>query len=880
MVNMRLDYSQNGKEGEAAPLGLGRIWDPDAFPLTKGLAHWEWDIPGNTVHFSREWQHMLQSRDASVLGPSTAPWWGQVHEDDVRPFLAMARDIGQGRVDQYETLFRVRRGDGSWVWFFSKGTVTKRHEGKAVLISGSIMDVSELRSDVKFQHGCQESRNEDAMLVYSPDLIVRMDEKLTPLFTNPRIARYLTRANRIGENGSLNPGENSGIDQGQIQFLQDNVWKVFASGFSVREKVTFPTAYGHGVTGEYSFWPEFDSEGKVVAVLTQFRDLTDQILAERRAKLNEMRLEALYRLSQMDSAIHTQVLDFVLESLIRLTESETGFLFFPHADPRGPGQVVWSRDLTASIGFSKLPQKQLPHYLLNLLSCKKNTIRRLLTNGSGVYPLLRLFDGDLSIIRFISAPVLDRGRIVCIAGVFNKDTRYEESDLQQLEAFINSAWHIVRRHRLIYALQQAKESAELANKELKLAKESAESANKVKDNFLANVSHELRTPLNGVLSMLQLLDPSPLSDQQREYLDTAKISSRALLRIISDILDISLIEANKFVLHTDEMDFRSTVSSSLDIFRYEQSRKSLEFSLDMDDAIPAYIIGDDARLRQVIFNVVGNALKFTDHGTIAVNCSLLPPQKKGEVRVLFTVRDTGIGIPKEVQESIFDAFMQVDSSSTKKHAGTGLGLTIVKRIAEIAGGSVEIESQIGVGTTVRCTLCFTEAPGATPQAEVTEAHPTDAPTRSMDVLVAEDDPTSRFALARFLQRLGHRPVCVHNGRQALEALQLHNFDCIFTDIQMPNMDGLELVRRIRDARLDDIIPTDETRVLLHEGIPGEYDNTIQVDPAVPVVSVTAHAMSGDKDRFLSLGMNHYLSKPILLKDLHSILHQIVNEIAS
>lgn len=819
---------------------------------------------------------MLQSQDESVLGPSTTAWWGQVHDDDVRPFLAMAKDIGGGGTEYYETLFRVRRADGTWVWFFSRGTVTEKYEGKAVLVSGSIMDVSALRSDVKFQHGCQEASNSDAMLAYSPDLIVRMDEELTPLCTNPRIARYLTRATAHDE--SLENDLTSAINPTQIRFFQEKVQNVFAYGFSIREKVTFPTSYGHEVTGEYSFWPEFDSEGTVVAVLTQFRDLTDQILAERRAKLNEMRLEALYRLSQMDSAAESQVLNHVIESLIQLTESEAGFLFFPHADPRGTGEVVWSKSLFPFIEASRPPHKQLPRDLLTLVSDEKHAFGRLLANGNGVYPLLRPFDGRFDLFRFISAPVRDRGRIFCIAAAFNKDTRYEESDLQQLEAFTNSAWHILRRHKLINALHQAKEAAERANRELHLAKESAENANKVKDTFLANVSHELRTPLNGVLSMLQLLDPTPLSERQREYVETAQVSSKALLRIISDILDISRIEAGKFALHFEIMDLKNTVKSSLDMFRFEAERKGLEFSLHMDETIPDYVFGDDARVRQVLFNLVGNAIKFTERGRISVGCSAVRSQKAGEAVVRFWVEDTGIGIPLEMQDSIFEAFTQVDSSSTKKYPGTGLGLTIAKRIVELAGGEIGLESRPGIGTSVQCTLCFKEAPPLSGPHETCEEQFAHTPARQMDILVAEDDPTNRFALATFIQRLGHNPLCVNNGRQALEALQLHRFDCLFTDIQMPDMDGLEVVRRIRENRLDDIPPSDETRALLREGARTDIGSPSPTNPGIPVVSVTAHAMTGDKDRFLKLGMNFYLSKPIQLQELRSILQQIAKKL--
>lgn len=869
---------ENGRLKRPAPGAHTHSWDPDAMPLISGLTFWEWNIPENSVYFSREWQRILQSQDDDVLGPNTAAWWSRVHEDDVLPFITVARDIAEGRMEQYQTLFRVSLPDGGWVWLFSKGAVVQKHQGMAVLVTGSLMDISALRSDVKFQHGSRDCLPDEAMLAYSPDLIVRMDHELTPLFTNPRIIRSLTRS--PGTPIAREGGPLQGIDPRQMNFIKSNVHKVFDTGFAVREQVTLPTVYGHDVTGEYSFWPEFDGRGRVVAVLTQFRDLTDQILAERRAKLNEMRLDALYQLSQMDSDEREQVLDFVMESLIRLTGSDSGFLFFPHGGCGSAGHIVWSKSLHELVGASRLPQQRLPKDLLNLISSDKHSVHRQLTNGSGVYPLLRPLDGDFQITRFISAPALDRGRIVCLAAVFNKETRYEEADLQQLEAFINSAWHIISRHKYINAMHKAKEAAEMANKELQLAKESAEKANKVKDAFLANVSHELRTPLNGVLAMIQLLEPTPLSPRQREYLDTAKKSGHALLRIISDILDISRIEADRFELHWERMDLRSAVSSSIDIFRHEASRKGIAISLEMDEAIPSELCGDDARMRQIVFNLVGNAIKYTERGEISVKCSLLPDSKEDKILVEFSVRDTGIGIPPQMQEKIFEAFTQVDSSVAKKYPGTGLGLSIVKRIMDHTGGVIHLESEVGVGTEVRCRIPFLKAAqSAQPQEkEVEEEDLSAAPVKSMDILVAEDDPTSRFALSTFLKRLGHRPVCVSDGRQALEALLLRPFHCLLTDIQMPDMDGLELVRRIRGKRMEGVEPSEEIRSLLQTAPSLEFQSLVEAASSMPIVSVSAHAMSGDKDRFLAEGMDHYISKPILLKELRSVLNQIASKL--
>ncbi|MDL2316126.1 response regulator [Desulfovibrio sp. OttesenSCG-928-A18] len=851
-------------------------WNPDEWPEIPGMAFWEWIIPAAAIFFSREWQRILQNDDDGILGPNNSKWWPLVHTEDLDPLMDAARDIAENRTELYQTLRRVRRGDGTWVWLLSRGHVTERQGGKPVKVMGTICDVSTLRSDVKFQHGSQTLDQGNALFARSPDLIVRMDRQLDALFNNPQVARYLTSATVLGQaDPDAAPFY---IPPEQLDFFREKVTRVFDTGISVREIVTFPTKYGHAVTGEYSFWPEYDPKGRVLSVLTQFRDLTEQILAERRASLNEMRLEALYRLTQMDSAPREDVLDFVMESLVHLTGSEAGVLFFP-VEGGEDGRAVWSRDLQARVAPGILPRTRLPADLFSLLVDDGGTARRRLANGNGLFPLHQSLNGALDIMRFISAPVFDRDHLVCIAAVINKESLYYEDDLQQLEAFIRNSWLILRRHMFVQQLRIAKEDAEKANEELKLAKEIAENANKVKDSFLANVSHELRTPLNGILSMLQLLEGMPLSPRQREYVETAAASGRSLVRIVSDILDFSRMQTNSFELHCEKMDLGDTVRSSLKLFQQEAEHKGLEFSFVIDEAIPALVHGDDARVRQVIFNLVGNALKFTEKGGITVTCSPLPARNPEEILVRLSVEDTGIGIPPALRDTIFESFTQLANSSSQKTSGTGLGLAIIKRIIDLMGGSIEVESELGVGTAVHCTLRFAKTEDSQAALETAGPLEEEITALAMDILIAEDDPTSSFALRAFLQQSGHRVVCVENGRQALEALQLHPFHCLFTDILMPCMDGLELIARIREQNVEGFMPAEETRAALRAAIPGSGGEILPLDSRIPAVSVSAHAMAGDQEKFLNQGMDYYIAKPIIVKELHAILALIAKRLA-
>ena len=258
---------------------------------------------------------------------------------------------------------------------------------------------------------------------------------------------------------------------------------------------------------------------------------------------------------------------------------------------------------------------------------------------------------------------------------------------------------------------------------------------------------------------------------------------------------------------------------------------------------------------------------------------LQPTESDSGVRIYFSVKDTGIGIPLEQQETIFEAFTQVDSSSTRHYPGTGLGLSIVRKLVSMMDGTVTVESEVGKGTTIHVSLtlgrpsvrglpCFRQSSGRKGGAP-----------RSMDILVAEDDQVSRFAIRAFLQRAGHRPVCVANGRQALEAMRLHSFHCLFTDIQMPDMDGLELARRVRNNAAGDIIPSEAARALVEDVYSKEKaPSPGEIDPKIVIVAVSAHAMSGDRERFLQQGINYYISKPIVMDELEEVLLNIAGDL--
>ncbi|QJB56075.1 PAS domain S-box protein [Pseudodesulfovibrio sp. zrk46] len=386
-------------------------------------------------------------------------------------------------------------------------------------------------------------------------------------------------------------------------------------------------------------------------------------------------------------------------------------------------------------------------------------------------------------------------------------------------------------------------------RDLLVAKEQAEAASQSKSEFLANMSHEVRTPLNGVLGMLQLAQTTDLTEEQRDYVDTALSSGRSLLAIINDILDFSKIEAGKMDVINETFSPAALVDEVLASFRGQARDKGLTLASEVGDEMPALVEGGKGRLRQVLFNLVGNSVKFTDAGrvAIAVHPLRLDPDNR-VVRLLFEVGDSGIGIPDNKLKDIFEPFTQVDGSYMRRHQGTGLGLGIVKRLVRLMNGSIEVFSKEGEGTSVYVALNFRYDPDA--QVSRRTSGPC-VPGAGLKLLVVEDNRVNRLLAVGMLEKLGHKAEMASGGWEALEKLQANVYDAVFMDIQMPGMDGVETTTKIRESKIGS-----------------------SIDPNIPVIAMTAHAMVGDRETFLMAGMNDYIAKPVEMDEIRAALARI------
>jgi len=386
-----------------------------------------------------------------------------------------------------------------------------------------------------------------------------------------------------------------------------------------------------------------------------------------------------------------------------------------------------------------------------------------------------------------------------------------------------------------------------ANRSAEEASSAALEANMAKSMFLANMSHEIRTPISGILGMAEMMVTTGLTETQREHMDMIRDASNSLLNIVNDILDISKIEAGRMELKPEDFTFRSALETSVRSFGPQAEAGGLVFRYTVAEDVPARLNGDPDRLGQVLWNLIGNALKFTPRGLVELGVELFRAEA-GRVCLRFEVRDTGVGIPEDKLDAVFDSFTQADSSLRKRHKGTGLGLTISRQLVNMMGGEIGVESVVDKGSTFFFTAWFGRV--EEPEPVAAPARPRTPRTLHLNILLADDNPMNRKYLEHFLTMFGHTVTTAENGVEALDVLRDRGrtVDLVLMDVQMPEMSGLEATQAIResDGRL--------------------YDRRI------PIIALTAYAMKGDRERMLEAGMDDYVSKPV---DMHELFEAIV-----